>query len=200
MVVTRSGKRSVGCAPISPPIRLEEPDCKKLQQELIPAQTSGQDMTPRPVEGGIAHDISNDTILQRTGIVAGPLDVLPDVIIEQCEIEIGKYQERLWKNDSDEEDCVATQVTCAMRILRAEVYGQHGSAARLLPVIQRQMLPALNNALEILSAKIAKPTGCAESQQGLADTDPIIKETKGVIMYFQNLMDDTAEHYKIRRT
>lgn len=200
MVVTRSGKRSVECAPISPPIRLEEPDCKNLQQELIPAQTSGQDMSPCPVEGGIAHDISNDTILQRTGIVAGPLDVLPDVIIEQCEIEIEKYQERLWKNDSDEEDCVATQVTCVMRILRAEVYGQYGSAARLLPVIQRQMLPALNNALEILSAKIAKPTGCAESQQGLADTDPIIKETKGVIMYFQNLMDDTAEHYKIRRT
>lgn len=125
------------------------------------------------------------TKLKRTGIFFGPLDVLPDVIIEACQKRVDNYKNELLGADVAEEDNVFRPVTSAMDLLRCEV--RH-SVARLGPVTEKHVLPVFEGAEDLLSQDPrASPTEAVQE---------LLVRTRRMISFFKDLIEDTKEHYQ----
>jgi hypothetical protein len=133
------------------------------------------------------HDDPNFTKLQRTGINAGPLDWLPDVITAHCQMVVERYEELISKAD---ENIVLDGVRRAFKLVKAQACML---ATLFIPAIQEFLLPELKKAWH----RVLKTREGLAASHSMSHVDEVVEEMDMTIMFFEDLIKDVVDHCKI---
>lgn len=176
--------------------RISGPDCSHTRDRAAARKPRPQRLSARKMKDGeTGNDESNLTTLQRTGIVVDPFDTLQDVIIRHCKLVVEDLVEHLLRIDGDEEHRAVDGVISAMALLRAEVYGEWGKASRFTSVSRVHVLPVLQDTQTILSIRKAQWSYADVGAQSSAGVDAVLSKANETVLFFENLIEDVAEHY-----
>ena len=134
---------------------------------------------------------SNLTKLQRTGIVATPVDWLPDIIRFECGVVMERYEH----NVSEIDDSVDLgRVRRAFMLVKAQA---RTLATLFVPDIREFLLPELEGTRQAVLKKWRDLDSAAGDIDNTARVVEAMEEIDKAIMFFENLMQDVVDHCKI---
>jgi hypothetical protein len=134
---------------------------------------------------------SNLTKLQRTGIVAAPVDWLPDIIKFECGVVMERYEQHVSEIDDSVD---LDRVRRAFVLVRAQA---RTLATLFVPDIREFLLPRLEGTRQAVLKKWRDLDAAAGGIDDTARVVEAIEEIGKAIMFFDNLMQDVVDHCKI---
>ena len=134
---------------------------------------------------------SNLTKLQRTGIVATPVDWLPDIIRIECGVAMERYEQHV----SEFDDTIDLErVRRAFRLIKAQA---RTLATLFVPDIREFLLPELEGTRQAVLEKRRDLDTAAGSVNNAARAVEVLDGIDKAIMFFKNLIEDVVDHCKI---